>query len=241
MNNIAIILVEPKGSGNIGSIARAMMNFGFSDLRLVNPRVDHLNKEATDMAVSAKKSLLKNCQLFGSLAEALADCKIAIGSTRRLGKYRDHWIKPDNIKNYCSPTKKVGLVFGREDHGLTTDELSMCQYFISIATDPTLPSMNLAQAVTICLYELSKNRLTITDNYSKEIESASIADLEGMYAHILKALDKAKFLDAQNPNHLLKTFRKIFGRTTLEKREVRIIHGVFSRIEWLASNCKKKL
>jgi tRNA/rRNA methyltransferase len=88
---VSVVLVEPQGALNIGSVCRVMMNFGFADLRLVKPRADHLSKQARDMAVNAR-DLLKNAGLFGTLAEALADCGLCLGTTRRFGKYRqDQW------------------------------------------------------------------------------------------------------------------------------------------------------
>ena len=110
--NISIVLVEPQGGHNIGSICRVMMNFGFQDLRLVNPRVDHLCKQARDMAVTAKKTVLRCARKFKRLEEAIGDCHLIIGSTRRFGKYRNEFIRPDQLKEVCctlSTDQKVVL------------------------------------------------------------------------------------------------------------------------------------
>jgi tRNA/rRNA methyltransferase len=233
---LSVVLVEPQGALNIGSVCRVMMNFGFADLRLVNPRADHLGKQARDMAVSAR-DMLDKAGLFGSLADALADCTLCLGTTRRFGKYRRDFLEPREIPallgRYGS-TVKTALVFGREDDGLTTAELDLCQFFITIPTDPALPSLNLAQAAAICLYELSRGRYVRQDEPDGS-ERADSRALEDMYQHMRRTLTAAEYLDPQNPDHILHAFRRIFGRAGLDQREVCILQGLWSRIDWLNS------
>ncbi|MBU0909963.1 MAG: RNA methyltransferase [Proteobacteria bacterium] len=233
---VSVVLVEPQGALNIGSVCRVMMNFGFTDLRLVKPRADHLSKQARDMAVSAR-DLLRKARMFGTLADALADCSLCLGTTRRFGKYRQDFLEPQEIAPLFArhdSTVKTALVFGREDSGLTTAELDLCQFFVTIATDPALPSLNLAQAVTICLYELSRGRHAQQDQ-PQGTEQTDSRTLENMYQHMRRTLVEAEYLDPQNPDHILHTFRRIFGRAGLDQREVRIIQGLWSRIDWLNS------
>lgn len=209
-----------------------MMNFGFHELRLVNPRVDHLGKEARDMAVTAKKTVLRTARKFKSLEEAIADCHLVIGSTRRFGKYRSEFIGPEQIGATCDALpsyQKAALVFGREDHGLSTDELSLCDTFIAINTSPELPSLNLAQAVAVCLYELSRHIPQAPLVSSSEL--AAVKDREKMLQHMRKTLLAAGYLDPVNPDHILRTYRRIFSRAGLDDREVRILHGLWSLID----------
>lgn len=237
---VSVVLVEPQGALNIGSVCRVMMNFGFNDLRLVKPRADHLSKQARDMAVNAKE-MLRKAGMFGSLAEALADCSLCLGTTRRFGKYRQDFLEPHEIAPLLGrhdPSVKTALVFGREDDGLTTAELDLCQFFVTIATDPALPSLNLAQAVTICLYELSRVRHA-QQAQSRVIERADGRTLESMYQHMRRSLVEAEYLDPQNPDHILCAFRRIFGRAGLDQREVSIMQGLWSRIDWLNSQRKQ--
>ena len=237
---VSVVLVEPQGALNIGSVCRVMMNFGFNDLRLVKPRADHLSKQARDMAVNAKE-MLRKAGMFGSLAEALADCSLCLGTTRRFGKYRQDFLEPHEIAPLLGrhdPSVKTALVFGREDDGLTTAELDLCQFFVTIATDPALPSLNLAQAVTICLYELSRVRHA-QQAQSRVIERADGRTLESMYQHMRRSLVEAEYLDPQNPDHILRAFRRIFGRAGLDQREVSIMQGLWSRIDWLNSQRKQ--
>ncbi len=235
IDNVTVVLVEPQGPLNIGSVCRAMMNFGFSDLRLVNPRTDHLCDEARRMAVKAG-TLLEGAQNFSSLDKALLDCHLALATTRRFGKYREDFLHPDQAAGYLLPwTEKgrVALVFGREDKGLTTDELDLCQRLITIPTDDRLPSMNLAQSVVLCLYEISKAQASLKLKSGGRKKLATNKVLEGMYGHMRNTLCDIGFLDEQNPDHILRSLRRIFGRAGLNDREVRILRGLWSRLDWL--------
>jgi tRNA/rRNA methyltransferase len=235
-SHFSIILVEPQGPLNIGSVCRAMANFGFNDLRLVNPQADHLCDEARRMAVKATP-LLENASLFTSLPEALADCHFSMATTRRLGKYRRDLLQPEQAARELLPLSvqgRVGLVFGREDHGLFTAELDLCQRLITIPTHDDLPSMNLAQAVTLCLYEIHKARSSSAGRTpGKKLAQAD--KLEAMFQHMRQTMLDIDYLDTQNPDHIIRTFRRIFGRAQLNEREVRVLHGLWGRIDWINS------
>lgn len=230
----SVVLVEPQGSMNIGSVCRVMMNFGFSDLRLVTPQADHLDKQATDMAVKAK-NLLTDAAVHRSLAEALADCHLVIGTTRRFGKYREDFIYPEDIvrtTESLNHDSRTALVFGREDSGLTTAELDLCHQFLTIPTSENLPSMNLAQAVCVCLYECTKaHTVSSTEDSSRML--ADSENVEAMFQHMRRTLTDIEYLDPQNPDHILRTFRRIFGRAGLDERETNILRGLWNRIDWL--------
>lgn len=230
---LAVVLVEPQGALNIGSTCRAMLNFGFTDLRLVNPQVDHLSHDARLMAVKAA-TVLENARVFHNLEEALAGCVLSIGTTRRFGRYREDLLHPEEAAERLfsvAQNNAVALVFGREDKGLFTSELDLCQHFITIPTDKNLPSMNLAQAVSLCLYEVSKvNGRTALRTYGGE-KLASSENLESMYQHMRQSLQHIGFLDPQNPDHILRSFRRILGRSALNDREVRILRGLFNQID----------
>ncbi|MDW7644579.1 MAG: RNA methyltransferase [Desulfuromonadales bacterium] len=242
LDNVAVVLVEPQGALNIGSVCRAMMNFGFSDLRLVEPQVDHLADEARRMAVKAGV-LLDEARVFDSLEAALADCQFALGTTRRFGKYREDFLHPDEAADQFLPLAergRVALVFGREDKGLLTNELDLCQRFITIPTHDALPSMNLAQAVSLCLYETSRALGRAQGKVAGRKKLATSKVLEGMYAHLRRTLLDIGFLDPQNPDHILRSFRRIFGRAGLNDREVRILHGLCRSIDWVEEERRKK-
>ncbi len=240
---ISVVLVEPQGPLNVGSICRAMMNFGFSDLRLVNPQTDHLQDEARRMAVKAS-AILESAALFSSLEEALSDCHLSLGTTRRFGKYREDFLHPEEAANYLLPwseTGRVALVFGREDKGLTTSELDLCQRLITIPTSDLLPSMNLAQSVVLCLYEIVRLRGLQQNRSCGRKKLATSAVLEDLYGHMRRTLCEIGFLDSQNPDHILRSLRRIFGRAGLNDREVRILRGLWSRLDWLEGERRKGL
>jgi len=243
LNNICIILVEPLGSLNIGSVSRAMMNFGLSDLRLVNPKVSHLNDEARRMAVRSTV-LLEKARIFPDLSQALADCHFSMATTRRLGKYRGNYLVPDAAARHLLPLAESGtvaLVFGREDHGLSTSELDLCQRLICIPSHDDLRSLNLAQAVTVCLSQIFTEYKNSEEKEVSVRKLASSETLEGMYNHMCKTLVDVNYLDSQNPEHILRTFRAIFGRAELNEREVRVLHGLWSRMDWIEAERRKGL
>jgi len=241
--NLIIILVEPQGPINIGSVCRTMMNFGFTQLRLVNPTKHYKSLLAKKMALSAF-SVLENALIFDDLQSALADIQIAFGTTRRFGKYRKNFFTPkgaakklwENDQEAC-----YALVMGPEDTGLETKDLDLCQHFITIPTHDTYPSMNLSHALAVLLYEVSlKSDIgkKFSDPSPKKLATGH--EIEHMYTHMKESLVSIDFLDRQNPDHLLRTFRRIFGAAGLSSRDVRIIRGMMSRIDWTENQRRKQ-
>ncbi|PLY12319.1 MAG: RNA methyltransferase [Desulfuromonas sp.] len=234
LERFRVVLVEPQGDRNIGSVARAMMNFGFSSLYLVNPQIDHLGEEARKMAVRAAP-LLERAIVCESLDAALDGCKLAVATTRRFGKYREDFIGPDQLAASLAPAgnEPVALVFGREDKGLLTSELDLCQILLTIPTRDELPSMNLASSVVLCVHALARDLAVSTVEVPEGDPLANIEELENMFAHMRSTLTEIEYLDTQNPDHILRAFRRLFGRTSLDQREVKILQGLWSRIDWL--------
>lgn len=241
--NIAVILIEPQGPLNIGSVCRVMMNFGLVDLRLVNPQTDHLGEEARRMAVRATP-LLEQARVYASLPDALAGCTLAIGTTRRFGKYREDFIHPNDAGREifaAATAAPTALVFGREDRGLHTNELELCQRFLTIPTSDELPSMNLAQAVAVCLYEVGQAAAEAAGKVSgRRRKSAPSASIEAMFSHMRQSLLEIGYLDPQNPEHILRTFRRIFSRAGLNERDVRVLQGLWSRLDWIENERRKE-
>jgi tRNA/rRNA methyltransferase len=232
-NRPAIVLVEPQGAGNIGSVCRAMFNYGANDLRLVNPQVDHLGREARNMAVKAAE-LLEQATIYSSLADALADCSLSIGTTRRFGRYREGMLHPDEAADLIltiAPASLCALVFGREDKGLFTAELDLCQHFVTIPTDARLPSMNLSQAVLVCLYEVYKRAGELAGQQHGRKKLADNQQLEALYRHMTESLLHIGYLNPQNPDHIMRTYRRILGRAGLNDRDVRILRGMFNQVD----------
>jgi tRNA/rRNA methyltransferase len=243
MDKINIVLVEPQGPINVGAVCRSMMNFGLQNLRLVNPCADYNSLQAKKMALKAE-SILGQAGVYDTLQEALADCHLSFGTTRRFGKYRETFLSPEEAgeHTFSQPsTMRVAFVFGREDRGLHTSELDLCQSFVTIPTHEAYPSMNLSQAVTLVLYELRKS--SMGKNFSNEGQppAARAEDVENMFQHMRRTLVEIEYLDHQNPDHILRSFRRLFGRTQLDEREVRILQGLWSRIDWIEGERRKHL
>ncbi len=234
LDNLTVVLVGSRGERNIGSVARAMANFGVSDLRLVEPQVDHLDDEARKMAVKASV-LLEKATVYPDLEQALQDCHYAYATTRRFGKYRENFLHPDSAAADLLPlleSGKVALVFGREDKGLKTEEIDLCQRLLTIPTGTgTVQSMNLAQSVVICLYEVAKHHGEAAGKVPAGKRLATNEQLEVLFGHMRKTLLDISYLNPQNPEHIMRSYRQMLGRAALDERDVRIIRGLLSEID----------
>ncbi len=241
-DNLSIVLVRPQGPINIGSVARVMMNFGFTRLRLVDPTPEYLSLDAKKMALTAFP-ILETAQVFDDLKSALSDIQAAFGTTRRFGKYRENFFTPaaaaETINRDFSDIP-CALVLGPEDNGLETRDLSLCRHFITIPTHDGFPSMNLSHSLAILLYEISIFSAKIKKPAGLPVKKLAGGDeIEHMVDHMRETLLSIEFLDKQNPDHLLRTFRRIFGVAGLSSREVKIIEGLMSRIDWTEKERRK--
>jgi tRNA/rRNA methyltransferase len=233
LDNLRIVLVRPRGSGNIGSVARAMKNVGAKELAIVgNARTQSFWAKA--MAVHGR-DILQEAKRYPTIRDAIADCTLVIGTTCRAGLYRSHSQTPRQLAPTIAAaarSSKVALLFGPEDHGLSNKDLEHCQLLINIPANPDYQSFNVAQAVVICLYEVYVASLTtIVDD---GLVRAQAEDIERLFDIMRNALLKIGFLDSENPEHMLLAFRRIFGRTGLEDKDVLILTGMFRQIEWYA-------
>jgi tRNA/rRNA methyltransferase len=232
LSNVRIVLVRPRGSGNIGSVARAMKNTGVSELAIVGKARTH-SFWARAMAVHGRDILLQS-KCYGSIREAVADCALVVGTTCRSGLYRKHSEAPRELTPQivaAAQTGKVALIFGPEDHGLSNKDLEHCQFLMSIPAHPDYSSFNVAQAVVICLYEIYLASLSPP---LIAIRRAAAEDVERLFDRMRSSLLKIGFLDSENPEHMLLAFRRILGRAGLEDKDVRILTGLFRQIEWYA-------
>lgn len=241
--DISVILVSPQGPINIGSVCRVMMNFGCSRLRLVRPVETYKSLPAKKMALRAFP-ILEQAEVFDDLESALHDIQIAFGTTRRFGKYRKDFYTPSGAGDLISSRYQdtaCAFVLGPEDTGLETGDLDLCQHFITIPTHESYPSMNLSHALAVLLYEAAaRSEPGEKFHDPKPVKQAPGKEVESMYRHMRRTLLDIDYLDPQNPDHLLRTFRRIFGRAGLDSREVRIIQGLMSRIDWTESQRRKK-
>ena len=226
-------MVRPRGSGNIGSVARAMKNVGARELAIVG-QARTRSFWARAMAVHGRE-ILSAAKCNNTIREAIADCSLVVGTTCRSGLYRKHSQTPRELAPQivaAAQTGKVALLFGPEDHGLSNKDLEHCQLLLTIPTHADYPSLNVAQAAVICLYELYL--ASLTQRQDSEIKRAEAEQIERLFDIMRNSLLKIGFLDSENPEHMLLAFRRIFGRAGLEEKDVRIMTGMFRQIEWYA-------
>ncbi|MDD2499507.1 MAG: RNA methyltransferase [Geobacter sp.] len=234
LSKCTVILVEPQFPGNIGMVCRAMKNMGLSRLRLV-AGCDHLHPEAFKFAVSAK-DLLEQAELFDTLSDALADISISIATTRRSGKYRQDLLSPPQAAHaLLQAPGSAALVFGREDHGLSTTDLSLCTLQATIPSSSEYGSLNLSQAALIFCYELFGAATAATADAVQRTVAPS-GELEPLFSHMETTLLRIGHLNPQNPDHIMRSLRRIFFRAGLDSREVAILRGMLSQIDWAAGN-----
>lgn len=250
MRNIRIVLVEPAGALNVGAIARIMKNMGLAELWLVNPQfdltMDRYAKAAQDMAVRAQ-DILSNAQIVNNLSEALTDCHRAIATTGRPELVTEtpetglSWLVELDFNNVNNEIYRGAIVFGREDRGLTNAELSYCQKIIQIPVSAAYPSINLAQAVAICCYQLrmllvSKSMPASINESSNLVnleQIANIEHLEAYYQDLETVLIKIGYLFPHTAVPRMQKFRHLFNKANLTQTEVNMLRGIIRQINWV--------
>jgi len=238
-----IILVDPTLPANIGAVARAMKNMGFSRLRLVHPSGvgSHLSDPSRRTSAGSEE-ILEAVQVHPSLAEALSDLQLVVGLTARRGKGRHPLLDPKGLVEYLknhSPDMSLGIVFGREDRGLTNQELDLCNIIVTIRTAPEHTSLNLAQAVMIVCYELAQGISGHRTGLRTQKKQATSEELEGLFQHARQVLLRIGFLDPENPDRILRVLRRILGRATPDSRETTILRGILRKMDWYARRTKQ--
>ncbi len=238
LSNIKIILVEPAGPLNIGSVARSMKNMALNQLVLVNPQCDHLGDEARRMAVHAQ-DLLEQATIFPTLSDALVGIERAIATTALNRALAGNDLEPPRQVLPWLFGQPSALIFGREDRGLTNAELNYAQKFLQIPTNQAYSSLNLAQAVTVCCYELHQIfraeylDSSVNANPTPEKEPpATIENLEGYYQHLERVLLKINFLYPSTTISRMEKFRRLYNRANLSANEVALLRGILRQVEW---------
>ena len=233
LDAIRIVLVATTHPGNIGSTARAMKTMGFSQLVLVTPKM-FPDSKATELA-SGADDILHNAVVTASLDEALAGCQLVFATSARPRDIAMPGMTPNSAANQIAKLNdvtQVALVFGREHAGLTNEELLRCHYHITIPSDETFSSLNLAQAVQVITYELRCHLLsTVTEPKQDLTALATADDLAHFYLHLEKILIAIDFLKPSNPRKLFQRLRRLFNRIQLERNEVHILRGILTHIQ----------
>ncbi len=241
LDDIRIVLVEPAGPLNVGSVARAMKNMGLRNLVLVNPHCDPLGAEARQMAVHAA-DILEAAQQVDSIPVALVGCYRAIATTGRprAGAAAAILETPRQALPWLFELPSA-LIFGPEDRGLNNEELNYAQRFIQIPSHPGYLSLNLAQAVAICCYELyqlaqSASQPEQTDRPQAQPDPsdapASMDAMEGYFQHLEATLLEIGFLFPHTAASRMQKIRQIFGRTQLTESELALLRGILRQTAW---------
>ena len=233
---IKVILVEPAGPLNIGSVARLCLNFGVEELRLVSPRCDPNDPEALRMAVRGS-TLLKEATRFSCLLDAIADCKRVVATCGRI----DHGEIPLQAPEQALPwlldkqsEDPVALVFGREDRGLTNQELGLAQRVISLQSNPNYPSLNLSHAVAVVLYELRRCQQSSSSSnaQSQEADPASPRQLNDCLSDAQKLLLEVGFLLNHTAEPRMTKMRSLLQRAAVRPEEVAMLRGMVRQLQW---------
>ncbi|WP_320664739.1 RNA methyltransferase [Prochlorococcus sp. MIT 1223] len=235
LKNIRVVLVEPSGAINIGSIARLCKNFGIKDLRMVSPKCDPSNPEAIRMAVKGR-DLLINAKAHLSLISAISDCQRVIATCGRIdhGDIPIHTIREaSEWLSEASSETSIAIVFGREDRGLTNQELLLANKVVSIETSPLYPSLNLSHSVAIILHQFfysnfNKNKVFINPAFPIEIED--------LLKDARKLLLEIGFLLEHTSKARMSKLRKLLNRAEIKPEEVSLIRGILRQVRWAIKN-----
>ncbi|MGB5258715.1 MAG: RNA methyltransferase [Woeseiaceae bacterium] len=231
--SIRIVLVGTTHPGNIGATARAMKNMGLADLALVRPR--HFPHEEATARASGASDVLDNATVTDTLAEALTDCVYVAGASARSRTISWPSMGPrDCAERMISESEQgtVAVVFGPEKSGLHNDDLDLCNTLLTIPTDPGFSSLNVAMAVQVMTYELRVASMLDTGPQSEtEAPPATFDDMEHFYTHLEEVLRDIRFLDPENPRHLMRRLRRLFIRARPDQNEVNILRGILTAID----------
>lgn len=232
-NLIYIVLCNPEESRNIGSVCRAMANSEITKLRIVGDKSSYNEEQIKTLSVHAF-DIWENAEFFPNLQEAINDCSIAGGTTRRKGKKRkDKLILPEEFAKHISTNNKIktAIVFGNERTGLTDEEIALCTIGITIPTSKTFGSLNLSHAVQIICYEVFR-KLTKQSSVYTPID---IKRLNQTVTSITENLKNIGFFKINGRTDMEHFFRDILSRAVISESEAKYLEKIFSKIEGLST------
>ena len=228
-NNISFILHKPQLSENIGACARAIKNFNFKKLVLVNPKPIFPNDKILATSVGAK-DIIKRSKIYDNLEKAISKIDIVIATSARFRNKNIKHISLDDLKK-INLNKKIGFLFGSEASGLSNNEISYANYTLQISTNPDFKSLNLSHSLIIIAQYLARlNKVNyIPFKKSKKIKSASKKEIHSMLSLCIKNLDEINFFRPKEKKPImLENLRNIFYKMDLSDKETRILSSVFT-------------
>jgi tRNA (cytidine32/uridine32-2'-O)-methyltransferase len=234
---IRVILIGTTHSGNIGSVARAMKTMGLTRLVLVDPKTE-IDGQAYALSAGAS-DVLANATIVPTLAEAIADCALVIGTSHKSKNHDIEVLDPRQagLKTAAEVAQgQVALVFGRESNGMSNDELRLCNYHLCIPTNSDYTSLNLAMAVQVVSYEVRMALLgsqTLPEPDPDVVRYPTAEQLDGFYQHLEQTLDQTGFIIRQHPGHIMIKLRRLFSRARPDENELSILRGILASVQRL--------
>ena len=250
LEQVKIVLVNTTHPGNIGAAARAMKTMGLDQLALVAPR-RFPSAECTARAAGAD-DILARASVFPSVEEAVADCGLVFGTSARTRSIAWPEVTPETAATQIAGAAggSAAVLFGRESSGLSNEELEICHAMIRIPTNAEFASLNIAQAVQIICYEISKQHLaretgsgersgalgtdlkSVPDSIGEGAESpATTREMEYLYEHFEQTLIDIGYLDPEKPRRLMRRIRRLFNRARLDSNEYNILRGILTAVQ----------
>lgn len=238
IDNVRFVLIETSHAGNIGAVARAMKTMGLTQLSLVRPN-SFPSAECTVRACGAD-DLLAKAKLYENLVDAIADCRLVIGSSVRQRTIAWQELTPRQAAEQLLNTSNeapVALLLGRECSGLSNTELDMCHAVATIPSNPQFSSLNVAAAAQVFAYEirlaiLAQQQITVTNSAPREV--AQVAELESMFEHLAQTIVEIGFADPSKTRRLMRRLRRLFFRAQPDRNEINILRGLLSSAQHLA-------
>lgn len=235
--NIRIVLVNTTHPGNIGGAARAMKNMGLSRLYLVAPK-EYPSDKAVWRSAGAT-DVLDDAVVVDTLDEAISGCSLVVGTSARERRIPWPLLDPRECGESVwveAGQHEVAIVFGREDRGLTNEELHKCNYHVHIPANEEYSSLNLATAVQVICYEIRMAFLKATagntlPNHTWDMPPADAGALENYYSHLEQTLAELGFLDPENPKQTMTRLRRMYNRVRMDQMELNILRGVLTAMQ----------
>ena len=241
-SNLTVILVEPNGPLNVGSVARLCCNFEVNELRIVSPKCDIFSLDAKKMALKGQE-FLEHCKIFESLEKAIFDCDLVLASCGRIDFSKNSFFGcSEDIINWTFSFKKVNnlaIIFGREDRGLTNSELLLANKTFNIPTSKNNPSLNLSHAVSIVLYELNKSSEQNLNNELKVFDLASSKQIHDTFVEIEEMLLQVGYLLKHTSKAKISKFKNFILRANTSMHEINVLRGIVHQINWFMNNSER--
>ena len=238
-----VVLVEPNGPLNVGSIARLCSNFEVNELRIVSPKCDVFSLEAKRMALKGQ-TYIENCKNFNSIEKAIFDCDLVLATCGRIDLSKDiECESPEMISKWISSFKGINnlaIIFGREDRGLTNSELLFAHKIFNINTSHNYPSLNLSHAVAIILYELSKCSTNNQKKDTKVFNLATSKQIHESFRDLEEMLIRTGYLLEHTSFSKISKFKKFVLKAKISSHEINVLRGIVHQINWFLNNSKSK-